>query len=285
MAAEDFNHQIWVSTNSGNTWALSPGAPINSAGLLTWSRDGSTLLSGDFGGYLYISKDSGQSWMVLASASHHTWYASAISANGLTIAALTNYGAVFVSRDGGNTFSQSQLTQTPEPSLSMSSDGNVIVLENANSNFYRSTNGGQTWTSLSTATGIGQEFVGMVLSSNGQKMFSVGECAQQGYGNYCIFSSNSQGANWNLVSTAGPNHQFSLISASSDLTQLAVGDHSSSPGYINTSNNSASSWHAETAAGTGDWYGLASSADGTKLIAAGGVNSPGLIIGTKINAN
>jgi hypothetical protein len=99
--------RIYLSSNSGLTWATPAGAPTNTWVSIASSADGSHLVAASiFDGTgsvygIYTSADSGVTWARVNSG-NISWAAVASSTNGNRLAAAA--GGIFLSTDGGQTW-------------------------------------------------------------------------------------------------------------------------------------------------------------------------------------
>lgn len=94
--------QIYVSSDSGNTWTNA--GPVNSYNAVACSADGSKMAAVINGGYIRTSGDGGLTWT--ARASSQTWKCVTSSADGMNLAAAYNSGYIYTSSDAGQTWTQ-----------------------------------------------------------------------------------------------------------------------------------------------------------------------------------
>jgi len=256
---------IYLSTNSGVTWALSgaQGSAVAS------SSDGTKLAAAASPGGIITSTNSGTTWTP-TSAPNAFWCSIASSSNGVKLVAGldsdTTTGGIYTSADSGNTWTKTSApARTSYPvtwwnSVASSSDGTKLAAVEYNTPaIYTSADSGGTWTQTSASTTIQWKYV--TSSSDGTKLVAVGGNA--------IYTSTNSGGSWT------PSIGGSSVASSSDGTKLvAVGSG------IYTSTNSGTTWTQQTNAPNAAWNAVASSSDGTKIVAViSGGNGGGIWIG------
>ena len=88
--------QIYVSTDSGNTWIAKESS--RNWYSVAMSADGTKQTAVDNGGQIYVSTDSGNTW--IAKESDRYWYSVAMSADGTRQTAVDNGGQIYISYIG-----------------------------------------------------------------------------------------------------------------------------------------------------------------------------------------
>ena len=110
--------QIYVSTDSGNTWTAKESN--RNWYSVAMSADGTKQTAVVSGGQIYISTDSGNTWT--PKESNRNWRSVAMSADGTKQTAVVNGGQIYVSTDSGNTWTAKESNRY-WTSVAMSADG------------------------------------------------------------------------------------------------------------------------------------------------------------------
>lgn len=79
MVAVSSNGSIFISTDTGASWAPQPGAPVKNWTSVAMSADGLTILAGAAYGGLYTSTDGGVTWSKATSPGDFAWSAVDVS--------------------------------------------------------------------------------------------------------------------------------------------------------------------------------------------------------------
>jgi hypothetical protein len=247
------NGYIYISADSGSSWA-----PQTSPGSHSWygvatSLDGSKIAAIANGDYIHTSADGGSTWSTRTGPGSNNWLSIASSSDGVKLAAVNKGGYIYTSTDSGVNWT-TQISSGIHDWLSIASsyDGTKLVAVVDGGYIYTSTNSGSSWTSRAGAGS--RNWIGVASSSDGTKLVAV---VDGGY----IYTSTDSGSSW--TSRASVRNWYDVAS-SSDGTKL-VAIHKG--GYIYTSTNSGISWTSRSSAGSRNWYDVASSSDGTKLVA------------------
>jgi hypothetical protein len=85
--------QIYVSTDSGNTWT--PKESNRDWRSVAMSADGTKQAAVVYGGQIYVSTDSGNTWIV--KESNRSWCSVAMSADGTKQTAVVQMGQIYIS--------------------------------------------------------------------------------------------------------------------------------------------------------------------------------------------
>jgi DNA-binding beta-propeller fold protein YncE len=280
---------IFISTNSGVTWAEATGAPTN--GLwetVACSADGSKIIAAGGGGFsfvfpIYTSSDTGATW-VSNNAPVVNWQSVASSADGTRlVAAATLNQVIYTSTNSGAVWTQA--TNAPKVSwfsVALSADGSKLAaVAIGSTKIYTSTNFGATWIINNVPVGplgIQNDWSSIASSADGSRLVAVG--GGNG-GSGFIFISTNSGAAWKLTATNIVSslvaHPWIGVASSADGSKLAaVADVANPLGVVITSTNSGASW-TTNAVPYLDWNAVALSADGAKLVATVGYPSTGPI--------
>jgi len=97
LAAVRFGGPIFISTNSGTTWAQATNAPSGNWLSIASSADGTRLTAVVNGGRIYASTDSGTTW-TLTDAPGESWLSIVSSADGGKLNATIYGGGIFTSQ-------------------------------------------------------------------------------------------------------------------------------------------------------------------------------------------
>jgi len=176
---------IYVSTNSGITWA--PGGNAPTAGgwsSVACSWDGTKMVAaqnfssfGYYGavpGYIYISTNSGSTWS-LASTPSGRWASVASSSDGTRLVAVANedkngnQGLIYFSTNSGLTWSSNNVVPQEWSSVASSADGTKLVAVANTGLMLISTNSGTTWATNIAPIAAWQP---VALSSDGNKIIA-----------------------------------------------------------------------------------------------------------------
>jgi hypothetical protein len=177
LIAAQQNGPIYISTNSGATWADS-GAPSDLWFALAASADGSKLVAADYWSSIFISPDGGQSWNPVPNITGGDWRAAACSADGQKIAVVAAYGStsgagpILTSTNGGATWASNSLSGYWN-FVTCSADGTRLAVaggQNDSSGMWTSTNFGKTWISNSVPF---YTSVGLAGSADGGRLAAV----------------------------------------------------------------------------------------------------------------
>jgi len=182
--------------------------------------------SSSSGSKLYITVDRGSSWTSLDASASLDWTSVDISADGQTIVAAGNDGmaspsqvthAVFRSTNRGLTWTTLLTGSDPYPTVSMSGDGQTILVTDpdasnppdsngnpvSNGRMKASTDGGTSWSNVAP----GENWRAVVVSGDGNTMYASNHVD--------LWKSTDDGATWSRLTAAG-SHMFSSVSTSND---------------------------------------------------------------------
>jgi hypothetical protein len=201
------NYGIYVSTNSGGTWARTNGpTAFNSIASMSLasSANGSVLLESGSGSYIYVSTNSGASWSTGGSPSEE-WVSGACSADGTKLIAASSSG-IYTSTNFGFAWTATALPAQTWSSLSVacSADGKQLIASGLEGT-YVSTNFGGTWR-------LSIPEAGKVASSADGTRLAVA-------GNF-VYTSGDSGVIW--MTNSGPE-ACTFIVSSADGCELVAG--------------------------------------------------------------
>jgi hypothetical protein len=267
VAAADVSgsEEIFLSTNSGDTWALS-GGPTD-AGFLVSSADG-TKLAATSEDLVFTSTNSGGTWTQNRPPSE--WQGSfgslAMSADGKTLVVLTDQsssGGIYVSTNAGSSWILATNLNTFWENAACPANGTKLAaltssLENS---VYISTNSGATWqSSLSFETPEPGE---SWLYSTSDGSLLVAEAVEQADDKFFLST------NWGQTWSRGILKMWCTVGSANG--SMLVGILPGHSGSIYTSTNLEAPAISNSAP-QAVWNALACSADGRKLFASAGSN-------------
>lgn len=254
------NGFIWTSNDSGASWKAHWG--VNGGVSTNWqavacSDDGRVLVGGKSSGYLWISTDYGNNWYQRHISK--SWKGAACSNDGTIIyVCATNGSHIYKSTDSGVTWSEmtTSLGTRYWQDIACSPDGSIVGAVTSSpagkKGFYKSINGGSTWTVSSFVGDSNYTAVG--LSADGSKaVVSVNP-------SYVYVSSNG-GVNWSAQTSLG-TAAWSAVTCSDDGTKLVAVTATGGVEAAWTSDDGGTSWTKQTKLPTRSWTGAASSSNG-----------------------
>jgi hypothetical protein len=252
------NSGLYMSTNSGETWA-SNNLPSQGCTSIGVSPDGTVLAALDGDAYCYISTNSGANWQLSPNVrgSFITF-----STDGTCLAVMGQY--VFVSTNLGATWTVNSKATAALGSggipLALSADGTemlIVAVEGEELDY--STNSGVSW--FVSFDHPDETFFTVTSSADGSKLTAA-------YFSEGIFVSTNAGTNWNLAGSP-LNTGFWINTASVTGSRLIAAQYChASPGGIYTSTDFGATWTSNQAPPQ-CWQQVACSQDGTRLVAIG----------------
>jgi len=233
--------QIYVSTDSGDTWTL------KYSGSMPWrnvamSGTGQIQTAVAATGQIYVSTDSGNTWTLKYSGGGG-WFSVAMADNGVIQTAAVYNGQIYVSTDSGDTWTPKDSNRYWYYGLAMSSDGQIQTAGVYNGQIYVSTDSGDTWTPKDS----NRWWSGVAMSDNG-----VIQTAAVNTGK--IYVSTDSGNTWTPKDS---NRSWYDIAVSGNgLIQTAVAQN----GQIYVSNDFGSIWTPKDS--NRNWSSVAMSSSG-----------------------
>ena len=251
LAAAVNNGQIYTSTDSGISWAVSSSSPVLSWRSVASSADGTKLAAVGYG-LIYTSQDSGLTWSTHGIVTN--WYSITSSADGSKLAALiqSDNGKIYTSNDFGMTWI-SGTVQLYGSTIVSSADGVRLAAVGTYSQIYTSSDSGVSW-NVSTSSPTAS-WRGLTSSADGMKLAAVASSN--------IYTSTDAGLNWTTHAISGSSGNWYSMSSSADGTKLVAGDMNA---RTFTSTDSGFTWTYRSSASAA---GIASIADGSKFAIAG----------------
>jgi photosystem II stability/assembly factor-like uncharacterized protein len=235
--------QIYVSTDSGNTWTAKESDRRWLS--VAMSADGIIQAAVLDYGQIYVSTDSGNTWT--AKGSDRRWRSVAMAADGTKQTAVVFEGQIYVSTDSGNTWIPKESNRYWQ-SVAMSADGTMQTAVGLIGQIYVSTDTGNTWIAKESNRYWGS----VAMSADGTKQTAVTDSGQ-------IYVSTDSGNTWTAKES---NRNWRSVAMSADGTkQTAVVRY----GQIYVSTDSGNAWKAKES--DREWLSVAMSADGTKQTA------------------
>lgn len=207
----DSSGDLYLSTNGGSTWLKpdvtssgdSSGAQGN-WGAAAMSSDGQVLVISEDWGKVYVSTDAGSSWsQPNLGAVNQAWRSVAVSSDGTTMLAASdgNDGTFWLSQNTGTSWSQINPTGNQSFNnywrrVATSSDGQTLFVIRYGT-LYRSTDAGQTWTTLSIESDAytynNTAVSNLAINQDGQRVV-LGQCESEGDSH--TYLSNNSGDDW-----------------------------------------------------------------------------------------
>jgi len=274
--------RLWLSTDSGATWAeVQPAGAIDQS----WTccavdADGSVLLAGVNGGRLWLSTDSGANWseMQPAGAVNQNWRCCAVDSDGSVLLAGVYGGRLWLSVNTGANWAEVQPAGNVNRnwnSCSVDTDGSVMLAAAFTGELWYSSNTGANWTQA-MGPALANWACCAVSLTNGSVMLA-GE-----YGGRVWLSVNT-GANWTEVRPAGNvNQNWRCCSVDADGSVLLVGDEGSA-NRLWKSTDGGTTWILATTAVNMWFVGVASSIRCCALDADGSVMLMGMWTSGKLS--
>jgi hypothetical protein len=260
---------IYVSADSGVTWALATNAPHSIS--VDWvsiasSADGTKLVA-TAPNIIYTTLNSGVTW-VSNSVPALSWTSVASSGDGRALAAGAPFAQpVYLSTNSGTNWATTSPPSNDKSYAALSANGKQLAVALNVGAIYISTNWGTTWRTSSaprlgwSAIASSADGAGLVAGTSG-----FGGPSPSG----AIYSSTDAGANWR--SNNVPNLGWASVASSADGVTLAAVAFSGTAVFIST--NSGVTWTSNSVPGaTSIFSSVAASADGSKLVVAGANNS------------
>ena len=214
------NGVIYISTNSGSTWAHASDYFAKSGAQL-WSlpssADGSTLAAGpSAGGYVYVSTNHGSTWNKTG-ANLQGQTSVAVSADGSRLAAVgaNTSGAIETSSDFGVTWVTNNAPTATRFCIAGSADGTKLMTAGDSNSIALSTDGGATWISTNVPNAPGSSWYSVASSADGK---TLALASHQPVG--CIYTSTDSGATW--ISNSVPTGLWESVAVSADGSRLVA---------------------------------------------------------------
>jgi|ERR1017187_8769029 hypothetical protein len=253
---------IYLSTNSGATWTLSPTAPTGGWICVSSSADGSKLAALDGGGLIYISTTAGKNWKAtLTQPQFLDCIACSSVGNKLVAGAWNDFvgspSLIYTSGTFGSRLRKSDSLSQYWTSLACSGDGKRLVASCVNASdtggIYISRDFGETWHRSRAPAG---NWYAVASSADGTKLAAAISGGP-------IYISTNSGAAWSAKIV--PAAAWTSLAFSADGEKLVAVSNYGGP--IFTSDDSGNSW-TQADAPLKHWLSVASSADGNKVVAA-----------------
>lgn len=143
------DEHVFISSNSGTTWATSTATGSGNWFDVAMSDDGSVIAATKNSGSAYLSTDSGASWNAISEVGSGFWRGASVSTDGSTIMIGSSNDYLWYSRDSGSTWSSTSDTNGSNYYVRASDDGEKMVSFGLLSSTYASLDGGQAWTARS----------------------------------------------------------------------------------------------------------------------------------------
>ena len=243
------------SVNSGSSWTQTSGTASGTY-LFAMSIDGSKIFAaGKEGGYNYTSTNSGSTWT--ARTPGVTPQGRPCMSDDGQIIMVTPWGGFpRVSQDGGATWSNvTGLSSGYYNGCAMSQDGSKrFVILGSGSTFYRSTDSGSTWSTLTLPYSAWSD---VATSTDGSVVFLSTVSYDK------VYKSINSGQSFSLVATptlTAPEY----LAISGDALNVVIFDNGA---QLKISTDGGGNWTSETSPGSKGWFAGDISDDGTKIVA------------------
>jgi len=273
LAAADQYEGIYLSTNSGDSWAVALGTQGQPWQSIASSGDGNDLAAVVPGAGIETNMNfDGSTVFSSSSALTESWRCIASSSDGVNLAAgVGPGGGIYVSANSGDTWTETAAPSEEWYSIACSSDGSKLAAGVNGGGIYVSSDFGNTWRLTSAPNGF---WYSIASSSDGSNLVaaapSVGNPPTLG----AIYISTTAGDAWTLApGTSGK--QWRAVACSADGTKLGAAVYD---GGIYFSTNSGNTW-LDSGPTNAEWDSIACSSDGSRWAAVsfyGGLYTYGL---------
>jgi photosystem II stability/assembly factor-like uncharacterized protein len=276
LAAAPDGDQIYISTDSGNTWNTAGDSPYQVWESIASSADGTKLLAcgePDLINYaLYTSQDSGNTWTESNLSASNEWYKVASSADGTHLLAVCWFGPVYTSADSGTNWVQATVPMGSNiwMGCAVSASGRVMAAVSKgqpNGGIIAiSTDYGATWSANNNAP---QNWYWDSIACSADGTHMVAGALAGPYQAATLFTSSDTGKTWSSGNDA-PIEDWRSVACSADGTRMIAGAgdwYDYEPIYLST--NSGANW-TEMDAPPYYWVTMACSADCGKMVTAVG---------------
>ncbi|MES2409287.1 MAG: Ig-like domain-containing protein [Patescibacteria group bacterium] len=179
---------------------------------------------------------------------------SAMSSNGHVIVSAP-YQSIYYSTTNGDNFGISSLSPQDFTSVTMSADGTIAYITDANGFIYKSIDGGIGWTSLEPG-GEPSGSTGVATDDSGNIVYAVGNYSH-------IYKSTDGGTSWNYLQYSDIGH-YSAVSTNSDGSVIVA--KLDSNGRIYSSVDGGANFVAEISAGSSEWLSTYISKSGLRAM-------------------
>ena len=204
---------IYLSIDSGSTWAASSGAGTSSWVCIDMSSDGSTLIAGQgTAGDVMISTNAGATWSTASIGSTDDWYGVALSSDGTSMAAAAFSGTLYTSSNSGGSWSSAYSVSEAFYDVAVSSDFTTVVV--VGYNVYIATGGSLSFSNAGASAG------------HYRRVDCDSDCSTiiaSRFGSSLIVVSTDSGSSWSEINDAVVSTgNWWGVSSSSDGTKLTV---------------------------------------------------------------
>ena len=256
---------VYTSTNSGTTYTRQTSMGIGNWGNVATSQDGTVLAAVNINNSIWVSTNSGGTWQQTAAGQI---YICRVSSTGQPMYYIYNTGQIYKSTDRGSTWS----TMSNSPfvywqSLSISSNGNILLGGTRGSSIFVSTDAGNTWTTVTGVT-TGSRVRSTYMSSSGVYMIVGSDSG--------TWLSTNTGSTWRqLTNIPGPrcaisdNGQVIISVSTSGTVQISI------DGGNTIRNTLTTSIQQSFDTGENDEGGLNISSDGSNFMCVARYNGYG----------
>jgi hypothetical protein len=242
---------IYLSTNSGASWATPPVSPSKRFHAITSSADGERLLAAIEGDLLLMSTDAGQNWTPRNTPGNRTWTGVGSSADGTNLVAVAATGQLYTSADGGEVWTLRASAGTRGwNDAAVSANAATMVAAAAGDRLIVSKDKGVSWNDFNSPVA---NWIAVASSANGLRLVAVAA-------NNFVYTSVNGGTNWVARNSSG-SRVWSAVVISADGNKIAA----TSDAGIFISLDAGNTWVAQNRVSSA----LAANADFSQIVGVG----------------
>lgn len=279
LAAIARGGNIWLSSNSGQSWIESISSGARNWRSIKLNGDGSKVVASVWQGSIWTSANFGATWTERVIEGTRKWESLASSSDGTKLAAVVYDGNVWTSSDSGVTWvERSSSGSRLWSDIASSSDGIKLVALAYPGGVWTSDDSGETWLER-TSAGY-RDWLSVAASADGLTIVAS-------WNNGNISVSHDSGSTWTVSSIPSNYGWWRALASSNDGTKLYGVEWC---GGVWQSRDSGATWSKHAQFSNKSWYSIAVNADGTKIVAGswedgcGGQPTDGkLALGTSLN--
>ena len=225
---------------------------------ISMSEDGSIIITGVRNGRLYISANTGKTWSEAQPAGNFNrdWLDSKISEDGNIIITLSSEGIYRSTNKGLNWEEILTSYDVDWTSVSMSSNGSVILVsytDDLETYFLLSINSGSSWSSVTPKIGSFGTPVDKITSgmSKDGNIMVVAETGGR------VYMSTNKGSTWSEIQPAGDaDYSWRTVFLSENGSNIIIGSAESSHGRLYFSDDTGSTWSETQPVGNSNRFWL-----------------------------
>ncbi len=261
-----------------NNWV-----PVTSPGVQNWSgsacsSDGTRMIAVTNGGFIWTSADSGATWTQRATSQN--WSSCCSSSDGSTLAAVVQDGLIYLSTDYGVTWIAAGITGLPDAGvlgwtcICSDSTGSILyagVDQVGVQAIFGSTDGGSTWTQLTTVV---SQYNDISCSSTGSVIITLGQLESTLVGGLYggVWVSTNSGSTWTDHYINNYITPWAKCRVTPDGTKMICSENG---GIVYTSADAGTTWVKQFTGPNGLLQSLVFSSDGIQVVVGDNGGSPG----------